>query len=185
MAGVDCHVEGKKGMKDFLGGFALTIALVGCSLVGVFIIYFFVTGGAKIAVIVLPWLHLASCIILAIFGMVLMPLSYFRRTKAIAGVGMVIASNVFGLTLWLWGFLLTYAFWGMVAVIAGLFMGVVGVVPIAMLAVLINAEWYSLTALVILIVLTFGVGCWGCYLLERAKEDSGKASDIGVADVLL
>jgi hypothetical protein len=157
-------------MKDFLASVGGLVIMVAILLVGGFVIYFFVSGGAKIAVIVLPWLNVAFFICLLLFGLVLMPLSYFTRTKAIAGTGMVIASYVFGLTLWLWGFLLTYAIWGAIAVIIGLFIAGVGVVPIAMLATLINAEWSTLIQLVILTALTFGVRVWGAYLLERAEQ---------------
>lgn len=159
-------------MKDFLASVGGLIIAVAFLLISGFVIYFFVSGGVKIAVIVLPWLNVAFSICLLLFGLILMPLAYFRRTKVIAGNGMVIASYVFGLTLWLWGFLLTYAIWGATAVIIGLFIAGVGVVPIAMLATLINAEWSTLIQLVILTALTFGVRFWGAYLVERAEQSA-------------
>jgi len=160
-----------EGMKDFLASVGCGAASLVFCLVSGFVVYFFISKGAKIVVIVLPWLNVAFIICLLIFGMILMPLSYFKRTKAAAGTGMLIASIVFGLTLWLWGFLLTYAMWGIGAVIIGLFIFGIGVVPIAMLATLINAEWYTLIELVILTALTFGVRFWGGYLLVGTSEE--------------
>ena len=67
----------------------------------------------------------------------------------------MIASYVFGATLWMEGLLLTLAIWGVGAVVIGLFMAGVGVVPIAMLATLLKGMWAPLIELVVLTVMTF------------------------------
>jgi len=58
--------------------------------------------------------------------------------------------------------------WGMFAVIVGLFIAGVGVVPIAILASLIHTEWLILIQLIILLGLTFGSRIWGAYIVENS-----------------
>jgi hypothetical protein len=87
---------------------------------------------------------------------VLGPLSLFRRTRGFAAKLLMPLSYLFGLTTWLLGFLMTYALWGVFAVVAGLFMFGLGVVPIAMLATAVNGMWPEFFALVASIIITFG-----------------------------
>ena len=157
-------------MKDFLasvGGFLIfiVIAVVLASLAG-----FFIHGGARLAAKVYPWLSVAFFISLTFTIIILIPLSLFKGAKGIAGTGMFIASYVFGLNLWVWGFLLTYLIWGGWAVFIGLCVVGVGVVPIAMLAALVNGLWSTLIQLVVLVVMTFGTRLWGMRLAESTEE---------------
>jgi len=84
---------------------------------------------------------------------------------------MYISSYVFGLTLWFLGLLLTYFTWGFLGVFIGLVLGGVGVVPVAMLAALINGEFFTLGILVFLTMLTFGTRALGMYLAGRAEKN--------------
>jgi hypothetical protein len=54
----------------------------------------------------------------------------------------------------MYGLLITMSLWGVVAVIIGLVLGGVGVVPIGMVACVFNGEWLTLTVLLIGTVLT-------------------------------
>ena len=82
----------------------------------------------------------------------------------------MIASLVFGFTLWVWGLLFTYHLWGAIAVFIGLFLMGVGVVPIAMLATLFKGMWSTLGELVLLTVLTFGTRFAGAWTAAKAEE---------------
>ncbi len=53
------------------------------------------------------------------------------------------------------GFLLTLSLWGVFGVFVGLFMGGIGVVPIAMFATSVKGQWMPLIELVVLAVMTF------------------------------
>ena len=66
------------------------------------------------------------------------------------------------------GLLLTLALWGVLAVIIGLFLFGVGVVPIAMLATLFNGMWLELGLLFLAVILTFGCRLLGIVLAESA-----------------
>jgi hypothetical protein len=53
------------------------------------------------------------------------------------------------------GLVLTLSTWGLGAVLLGLFLGGIGVVPIAMLATLLKGMWAPLAELVVLTIMTF------------------------------
>ena len=78
---------------------------------------------------------------------------------------------MFGFTLWVWGLLLTYDLWGAIAVLVGLVLLGVGVVPIAMLATLFKGMWLTLGELVLLTVLTFGTRFAGAWAASKAQEE--------------
>ena len=64
------------------------------------------------------------------------------------------------------GLLLTWMLWGGFAVMIGLFLCGVGVVPMAMLATLFSGMWLELGLLFLAIVLTFGTRILGIVITE-------------------
>ncbi len=170
----------KEALKN-IGGWIIGIAiLVGISLIAML----FIEGGVWLSNKLYPWLVGISGITLLITISVLLPNAVFSATPRFAGPGMVIASYVFGATLWFWSLLLTYVLWGGLALFIGLLMMGVGVVPIAILATLFKAEWSILGQLLLLTVLTFGIRYWGFYLLAKAEENTivyPKADSVAVA----
>jgi len=125
----------------------------------------------------LQWLINFGWIVLAINILILLPLGLFRKTGIVGGIGMCISSYVFGLTLWFLGLLLTYFTWGFLGVFIGLVLAGVGVVPVAMLAMLVNGEFFILVVLVVLTILTFGTRVLGIYLVSRAEESRNIISE--------
>jgi len=128
----------------------------------------FIVGGVWVGEKVLPWLMLFSVIAIGFCLVILLPLTIFKATRGWAGVGFYFASYIFGLTGWFMGLLLTLALWGVLAVIIGLFLFGVGVVPIAMLATLFNGMWLELGLLFLAVILTFGCRLLGIVLAESA-----------------
>ena len=64
----------------------------------------------------------------------------------------------------------------MVGVIIGLMIAGVGIVPVGMLAVLLQGEWQALIAFVILILLTFGLRALGFWLAKKVDERTARLS---------
>ena len=120
---------------------------------------------------ILPWLVLASYFALAVSVLILLPLSLISATRAIGGIGMMYASYVFGITVWFGGFFLAYAIWGVWAVIVGLVLLGIGVVPVAMLATLVNGIWSELLWLVVLLVLVWGTRIFGAWVTSKADSE--------------
>jgi len=117
---------------------------------------------------------LASAAALVAFGVCLnflLPLSLFRFTRAIAAVGLMIASCVFGAALWLTGVAVVYNYWGMVGLFVGLAVAGVGVVPIGLLASALQGEWLEVASLVLGLVLTFGARVLAFYLAQKMDRD--------------
>ena len=133
-----------------------------CSL----LIGLFIHGGAWLSAKIYPFLTVIFGITFGIALFILTPISIFKRARRIAGNGIVISSFIFGLTLWVWSFLLTYTLWGGVGIFIGLFLFGVGVVPIAMLATLFKGMWAVFGQLMFLTILTFGSRFFGVFLLK-------------------
>jgi len=117
----------------------------------------------------LPWLIDAGQISFAICGFLFLPLCIFRKTRPWAGFGFFVTSYVFGTELLAYSCVVTFAIWSYAGLILGLFLGGIGVVPIALLAALFAAfrhrtQWGLFGDLVFMILLTFGARFLGIYL---------------------
>jgi hypothetical protein len=159
-------------MKEKFQNIGYTLLGIGIFVGIILLAVFFIKGGLWLSELLYPWLSLISAIAFFVCLFILLPLAIFRKTRAFSGLGLFIASYVFGATLWVWGFLLTYVLWGVVALFIGLFLAGIGVVPIAMLATLFNGEWSILGQLVLLLIFTFGTRMLGYHLVEKAEQTS-------------
>lgn len=128
----------------------------------------FIVGGVVVGEKILPWLMLLSILVLGFDIIILVPLALIPPTRPWAGLGFFISSYVFGLTGWFMGLLLTWMLWGGIAVVIGLFIMGIGVVPIGMLATLFNGMWAELGLLFLAVILTFGLRILGMTLTENA-----------------
>ena len=70
--------------------------------------------------------------------------------------GLYVASFVFGVCVWVYGFMVTYEIWGGVGVLIGLMLGIVGIVPLGIIAALWHSEWVIAAELTYGVVLTYG-----------------------------
>jgi hypothetical protein len=156
-------IEGLKNIGYYILGIGFLLFLL---LVSVLMIQ----GAVWVGEYVLQWLINLAWIVFGINLLILLPLSFFRKTGMVGGMGIFISSYVFGLTLWFLGLLLTYFTWGFMGVFIGLLLGGIGVVPVAMLAMLLNGEFFVLFVLVLLTILTFGSRFLGIYLAGKAEE---------------
>lgn len=150
-----------------IGGFALMLAIAA---VGIAIVTAFILGGVWVSKHLLPWLTVISFIVFAIVIFVLLPLAIPRATRGFSSVAILIASYVFGATLWMFGLLLTYFTWGIFAVIVGLVFLGIGVVPIAMFATLIKGMWGPFFTLVLLAIATYGCRVGAVSLAESVDR---------------
>ncbi len=156
-------VNGLKNVGGFVIGAGFLLLLL---LISVWIIQ----GAVWVGEHVLQWLINLTWIAFGINLFILLPLSLFRKTGVFGGIGMFISSYIFGLTLWFTGLLITYFTWGFLGVFIGLMLGGVGVIPVAMLASLLDGELFVLFILILLSVLAFGLKMLGIYMAGRAEE---------------
>ncbi len=150
------------------------IVFVICIIIGLTLFPLFVVSASFIGISLglaerfLPFLML-SCVFVCSL-VILLPLSIFSVTRTWAGYGFYITSFVFGITGWLMGLLLTGRLWGAIAVIFGLLILGIGVVPIAILATLVNGMWLELGLLVLAVILAFGFRFLGLTVFEKVDE---------------
>ena len=143
-------------LKENLSALGYSVAGAGLLFIGVLAIVALFLGMAWVSDKVLPLFTNLSLITLAIVLLVVLPLAIPRASRGIASMALFIASFVFGVTLWMKGLLLCLLIWGIWAVIIGVLLAGVGVVPIAILATILNGDWAHGIELIVLTVLTFG-----------------------------
>lgn len=116
----------------------------------------------------LAWLALAVCVV------VLLPMALFRVTRPYAGVGLFLASWIFGLTTWTLGAAVTFATYGWVGLIIGLFLFGVGVVPIGIFAAFVTLKSASLGfSLIAMLVVVIAARIGGMALAEAGGRPQG------------
>jgi len=150
-----------------IGGFALMLAIAA---VGIAVATAFILGGVWVSKHLLPWLTVISLVVFAIVIFVLLPLAIPRATRGFSSISILVASYVFGATLWMYGLLFTYFTWGVVAVIIGLVFFGVGVVPIALLATIFKGMWGPFFTLILLAIVTYGCRIGAMSLAESADR---------------
>lgn len=139
-------------VKELLSGLGSFLIIgVLCLITAIFII-----GTAWASTKLLPWLLVLSRIAFGFIVFIIFPLAIPKATRGFSSATLLIASYLFGVTLWTEGLLLTLSIWGLAAVFIGIFLGGIGVVPIAMLATLVNGMWGPLIELALLTIATFG-----------------------------
>lgn len=130
----------------------------------------FIMGAEWAAENLLQPLIAAGWIAVGLDVLIFLPLCIFRGTRGFAGLAIFISSFIFGLVTWLVAFVLTYALWGLWAVILGVVFFGGAVVPFALLATLFKGMWDPFFTVVILFVLTFGSRIAGMYIVESSGE---------------
>lgn len=155
----------KELVKDFWSiilGIAFMIGILLLALL-------FIKGGLWLSTTLYPWLMLVSIMTFVLSLLILLPLGIFKKTRFASGIGFFIASYVFALTAWVWSFLLAYILWGFFGLSIGLFIGGIGVVPIAMLATLFSGEWFTFLGLTVLVIAISGSNVLSVYFIEKSK----------------
>jgi hypothetical protein len=156
-------MNAKKDLSN-IGNYALGIVIMLAILA---LPVLFIWGGVWIGEKILPWLMRISIITLMLNLLILGPLALISPARSWSGFGFVISSYIFGITGWFMGLLLTWILWGGIAVLIGLFIMGIGVVPIGILAALFNGMWLELGFLVLAVILTFGLRILGLTLVIK------------------
>lgn len=160
-------MNGKGVIGGLLGGVG---CLVGVIVFGGVVVLWF-RGAAWVSAHLLPWMIGASFFTFCALLLVALPLSFFRGPRPIIGVTVYLSSYLFGATVWMNALLLTLSIWGVGAVVVGLLLGGIGVVPIAILATLFHAQWGNMGILVLMTALTFGTRSCGAWLTATPDRD--------------
>ena len=109
---------------------------------------------------------------------VLLPLSLFTATRKVSCFGIYAASFIFGLCTWMLGFLTVYEYWGGFGVFIGLVLGVVGIVPLGILASLFHADWNAAIFLTIGLMLTYCARSFAIWLAIKTDQVTSEATRV-------
>lgn len=162
-----------KGIGSLLIGLAVIAALT-------FLVALFIKGGAWASAVILPFVDLFSWFTISITILVLLPLSFFKKTRPSSGFMLLMASYVFGLAAWLKGFLWAYNIWGVVGVLIGVFLFGVGVVPVGAIALLLNGMWQPFFALIAAVATMYVCRKYALYLILKADKEREESTVIDI-----
>ena len=149
---------------ESIGGVLLGIAFFVGSIIALIL---FFTVGATVGVTILPFVSWLTGILFAV-NIIALLIAISRKTRGVVGIIIFLSSYVYGLQTWIIGLLVTLTLWGWIAVISGLFIGGIGVVPIGMAAAIFNGRWSIFFVLLINVILTYGTRIIGGTLAESA-----------------
>ena len=111
-------------------------------------------------------LNLAQ-VTLAVVLCLLLPMAFFQKTRLWSGFGMIVASYIIGLSLWVLSVLVTIKIWGIGGFLIGLLLSAGTVVPVAFLASVLNGLWSWVGDLLFGVLITLAPRLLGGYLLAR------------------
>jgi hypothetical protein len=114
-------------------------------------------------------LTLQSCLF------ILLPLGFFKTTRTFAATGFAVSAMIMGITVWLFSVLTVYQLWGFGGLIAGIILGIVGIVPEALIAAAMNHMWVAVGSVALGIALYFGLYVFGIYLRSTMKQPAWTA----------
>jgi len=150
---------------ETFGGCLLYAAFL---IIPIILILAFVKSMAWIMDVLFPKVVVASGIALLSVPVLLL-FAIPRKTRPWAGLLMTIASYVIGLHLWLWSFIIAFTLAGLFWLIVGLFFAGVGVVAVAAIAAVLNAEWAVAGQIVLGVVIVYALRFFGMFLIEKSE----------------
>ena len=152
--------------------------LIGIALIALM----FLRGGVWLGEKSLPIFQWLACITFGVVVVIFLPMTAFHQTERMAAKGLIQSASLFGLTLWVWGLVLTYNLWGGGAVLVGIFLLGVGVVPMAMIATAMAKTWATCGQLLLLAGLTYGTRHFGKRLLLKLQLEEHKIYEAEIID---
>ena len=113
--------------------------------------------------------HLAA---LAYFVLVVGGLAgwVIRPARGVCGFFLYIASAAVAIDVWLWSALLVKVLWGTGAMILGILLGIIGVIPMALIATMIHGDWVPFGYLIINLVILYAMQFVGGLMMERRRK---------------
>jgi hypothetical protein len=119
----------------------INLLRLSCLMLLVLILLILVVGDISFVHRVLNYLILVSsaALILCVLGM--LPIEWPRPIVALSMYLFLISSYLFGITVWLLGVVTAFQYWGWLGLWIGFCLGVVGVVPVGIMASALHSDW--------------------------------------------
>jgi hypothetical protein len=152
-----------------IGNISLLVVIFLASLLS---LYFLIIGGVVASAKIMPTFTVIYNIVFLIDLVVLLPLSFFKKTRSASAIALYISSYILGAFTWISGFLLTYSFWGILGIVIGVIMAGVGVVFTGFIASLLNGYWYIAVNLVVEVIVLYGARLFALHLIKKIDDDA-------------
>lgn len=162
-------MEKLQNMGGIILGLAIVVLLLSVGMI-------FVYGTTWLASYVQPIADTLNQYSLVIAFCILFPLSYFKKMRSFCMVGILISAIITGLNLWLASVVFVHTYWGSIGVFIGLVAGGVTIIPEAMLAAIIEGQWFDLVGFLIASVIFFTM-MWFCSWLAENTDPKKKESN--------
>jgi len=94
----------------------------------------FLVGITWLTKVLYPFIVFVYGITLRSCFFVLLPLAVFKTTRTFAATGFAVSAMVMAVYVWLFSVVVVYQFWGLGGLIGGIILGVVGIVPLGLVA---------------------------------------------------
>ena len=98
------------------------------------------------------------------------PLALFRSTRAFAGSAIFTSTYIWGAGLWFMSTVAVLNLWGWIALLVGLLLFGVGVVPIALVALVLNGQWSQAGYLMWLLIQVLGLRLFAVWLITKSER---------------
>lgn len=154
-------------LKDFSWGILGIIIAIS----GVVLFAFILRFGIGVIEKIIPVIQLLYNITLWINILILLPLSFIKKTRMFSLFAFYVSSYIFGIELWMLSLLITYFNWGWIWVFVGIFLFGVGVVPIAVLGSLFIGDLGTLFGLLFMVALTYGARAYALYIANKIDKE--------------
>lgn len=129
----------------------------------------FLVGITWLTVVLEPFIVFVYSLTIQSCFFVLLPLAIFKTTRTFSATGFALAAMVMAIYVWLVSVLVVFKFWGFVGLVAGIVLGVVGIVPLALIAGTMNRVWLDVGHIALGVALYFGLYVFGIYLRSTMK----------------
>jgi hypothetical protein len=137
----------------------------------------FLIGITWLTTVLYPFIKFVEGLTLQSCFFILLPLGFFKTTRTFAATGFAASAMVMGITVWLRSVLVVYQLWGFIGLASGIILGIIGIVPLALIAAAMHSLWPIVRELGLGIGLYFGLYVFGIYLRSTMKGPAWTAAE--------
>lgn len=154
------------GVKDFILGLGGCLALIVIAIIGLVLLVMLLRETPWITKNFYPWTVQAAKIALFFVVPTCSVLAFFKKYRGLGGLGLALSSYVIGFSLWVWSLIVAYSLAGVFWIIVGLLFAGLGVIPIAIIAAALKAQWFIAGQMLLGVFIVLILRGIGTFLIE-------------------
>jgi len=135
-----------------------------------FVTIWLIKGVVWVGDYVYPIVQFVTNIALTIAFLICLPLSIFKKFRFYCAIGIAFASFIAGFDLWVHSLITTYVIWGWIGVLFGFITGVIGMIPVSLIALMIDGQWTHFWAGIFALMIIFILFALSLFIGSKAEE---------------